>query len=505
MSREAKVGIFVLLGLVVLTYFTFRVSKTGIIGERGYELVVDFGSASGLEPKANVKMAGVPIGKVEDIRLEDGKARIVLRIDEGVRVPSDSLATIETQGLLGEKYVEIRPGKETGTPLPPGGRLANTLEPTNMDELLRKVTAIADDVKKFTESLSGALGGEEGKQALAETLRNVREMTRVLRDVTVANEERMNRILANVDGLSADLKEISSANKENLRQTIENLKAFSETLKNETPQLAKRLEEMGTQVSGAIAENRENLKVSMENLRSASAKLDNTLDSANRVLAKIDRGEGTLGKLVTDNTAHDSLTNALDGIARFVQKSERIRTTLDYRLEYLTAPSEYKHYVNLKIQPSYDRYYQLGIVDDPFGKRKTTTTTTTVDGGTPTTTVTESVEDKLKFTALVAKRFSDLTVKGGIIESTGGLGLEYGFLKGRLSLGLDAYDFGREEDAPHLKVYANYDIVKSLYLTAGIDDPLTDVGDFRTFFFGFGIKFKDDDLPTLLGTVPLRP
>ncbi len=505
MSKEAKVGIFVLLGLVVLTYFTFRVSKWGGIGEKGYKLTVDFETAAGLEPKANVKMAGVPIGKVEEIQLVGNKARLVLRIQEGVHIPLDSVASIQTQGLLGEKYVEILPGKETGRMLPPGGRVANTIPPTNLDEIVRKVSLISDDIKKFTESLSATFGTEEGKKALKEILVNVQETTAALKTVVVANEERMNRILANVDTLSEDLSEIASDNKENLRAAIANLRAVSETLKNETPGLAKKLEEMSERVSGVVGENRENIRESIANLKSASAKLDNTLESARTVLAKIDRGEGTLGKLVNDNTVADSLTNTLDGINRYVRKSESLKTFLDYHLEYQMRPSEYKHYVSLRLQPAADKYYMLGVVDDPRGRFDSTTTTTTVDGSPPVTVTSDSYSKKLKLSAIVAKRFSDLTIRGGILESTGGLGLDYELLRDRFTVGVDAFDFTRKDTSAHLKVFGNYDIVKNLYITGGVDDILNNKKDFRTFFLGFGIKFADEDLKTVLGAVPIKP
>lgn len=504
MSREAKVGIFVLLGLMVLTYFTFRVSKWGAIGEKGYKLTVDFETAAGLDPKANVKMAGVPVGKVEEIQLVGNRARLVLRIQEGVHIPVDSVASIQTQGLLGEKYVEILPGKDTERMLPSGGRVENTIPPANLDEILRKVSQISEDLKKFTGTLSATFGTEEGRKAMSDILRNVQETTDVLRSVVTANEERLDRILANVDALSSDLQEISSANKENLRVTIANLRAFSETLKNETPGLAKKLELMGERVSGVIGENRENIKASIENLRSASAKLDNTLDAAGRVLARIDRGEGTLGKLVTDNTAIESLTQALNGINRYVRRTERLKTFLDYRLEYQTEPSEFKHYANLRLQPSADKYYLVGIVDDPRGKFDSSDTTTTTDG-TVVNTKTESFSNDLKFSAMVAKRFSGLTLRGGVLESTGGVGLDYEVLKDRLTLGADVYDFTRKDQPPHLKLYGNYDIVKNLFVTGGVDDLLNDEKNLRTFFFGFGIKFEDEDLKTLLGSVSVSP
>ncbi|OYV68207.1 MAG: hypothetical protein B7Z74_08555, partial [Deltaproteobacteria bacterium 21-66-5] len=217
MSREARVGIFVLLGLIVLTFFTFRVSKWGLIAEKGYRLTVDFDSAAGLEPKSDVKMAGVPIGKVEEIRLVGNRARLVLRIHQGIRIPIDSVGTIQTQGLLGEKYVEIIPGKDAQRNLPAGGRVANTLSPTNLDEMVRKLSAIGDDVKKFTESLSSTFGTEEGKKALGDILRDVRATTATLRTVVQGNEARFDRILANIDRLSADLSDISASNQPSSR------------------------------------------------------------------------------------------------------------------------------------------------------------------------------------------------------------------------------------------------------------------------------------------------
>ncbi|MGB5994362.1 MAG: hypothetical protein WBG20_02985, partial [Candidatus Deferrimicrobiaceae bacterium] len=387
---------------------------------------------------------------------------------------------------------------------PPGGRVTNTIPPANLDEIIRKVSIIAEDLKSFTNTLSETLGTEEGKKALSDIVQNIRETSEVLRTVVAGNEERLNRILANVDTLSADMQEISSANKEDLRVMIANLRSFSETLKNEAPGLARNLQEMSEQVSGVVGENRENIRESIANIKDASAKLDNTLDSAGKVLARIERGEGSLGKLVNDNTTVDSLNETLGGISRWVRKREELRTFLDYRLEYQTKPSEYKNYVNLRLQPSADKYYLLGIVDDPRGKFNSSETITTTEPGGTVKTKSESFSDDLTFTAMVAKRFSALTIRGGVMESTGGVGLDYNLMRDRLTIGVDAFDFSRD-DSPHLKVFGNYDIVKNFFITGGVDDILNDEGDFRTFFFGFGVKFEDEDLKTLLGTIPISP
>jgi phospholipid/cholesterol/gamma-HCH transport system substrate-binding protein len=510
MSREARVGIFVLLGLIVLTFFTFRVSKWGLIAEKGYRLTVDFDTAAGLEPKSDVKMAGVPIGKVEEIQLVGNRARLVMRIHKEIRIPIDSVASIQTQGLLGEKYVEILPGKDAQRNLPTGGQVANTLSPTNLDEMARKLSAIGDDVKKFTETLSATFGTEEGKKALGDILRDFRATSASLRTVVQGNEERFGRILENIDRLSESLSDISSVNKEDVRATIANLRAFSETLKTETPELARKLEEMSERVSGVVGDNRENLKESIQNLKTASAKLDNTLEAAGNVMAKIDRGEGTLGKLVNDNTAVNSLTESLDGINRYFRRYDALRMTIVPWTEFQTSTSDWKYYMNLKIQPTADKYYVLGVVNSPQGKRSVTNTTTTITppppGGTGQvqTQLVEYSNDWL-FNAIIAKQFSRFTLYGGVLESTGGFGASYDVVKNRFNVGAEVFDFNRPDNRAHVKLYGNYDIINNFFITGGADDILNRDPRFRTPFIGFGIKFPDDDLKYVTGAVPLRP
>jgi phospholipid/cholesterol/gamma-HCH transport system substrate-binding protein len=149
------------------------------------------------------------------------------------------------------------------------------------------------------------------------------------------------------------------------------------------------------------------------------------------------------------------------------------------------------------------------VVDDPRGKFSSSTSTVTVNG-VPTTYSEEKYDNKLKVSALIARKFSGLTVKGGVIESTGGLGLDYELLKNRLTVGADAWDFTRKGLSskslpPHLKLYGNYDIVKNLFVTGGVDDVLANERNLRTLFIGFGIKFADEDIKTVLGAVPIKP
>src|SRR5271169_3678374 len=111
LSAEAKVGLLVIAGAVILLYMTFAVGKYQFGEPKGYLLIADFDSVAGLDVKATVRMAGVKIGTIQKVELDAGRARVTMRIDQDVRIPRGTEAMISTLGLLGEKYVEFVPVK----------------------------------------------------------------------------------------------------------------------------------------------------------------------------------------------------------------------------------------------------------------------------------------------------------------------------------------------------------------------------------------------------------
>ena len=106
MKRELRIGIFVGAALVVMAVFIFIVGDLSLMFRKtGYTVTVDFDSAAGLESRTVVKMSGVKIGYIEDIKLAKRKARVTLSIFAGVEIPKDSKAAAASLGLLGEKYL----------------------------------------------------------------------------------------------------------------------------------------------------------------------------------------------------------------------------------------------------------------------------------------------------------------------------------------------------------------------------------------------------------------
>ena len=105
-------------------------------------------------------------------------------------------------------------------------------------------------------------------------------------------------------------------------------------------------------------------------------------------------------------------------------------------------------------------------------------------------------EDELKFSAQIAKRYYDTVIRGGIIESSGGFGLDHYLFDDNLKLTAEAFDFDRDRN-PHVKFYVDANLFDHIYLTAGYDDVFSDQSE-ESFFVGVGLRFEDEDLKYLL-------
>ena len=503
LTPEAKVGLFVLLGIIILVYMSLRIGGFRLGREDGYILTVDFDTAAGLDPDASVRVAGVEVGKVKEITLKDNKAHLVLRIIPGLKIGRDFTAVLTTKGLLGEKYLELIPGSPNAPPLKEGEQITRTLAYADMDKLITIMSDVSADIKKVTETLSNVIGGPEGENTLKRILLNVEDVSSRINKLVAKNDERFGNIMENLDEFTTLLRkegpEISTGLKDTIRNLNESLLATSQSLNQ------------------MIEENRGGLKEGVENLKVAAVKLQDAMDTINKVTKdigpqineavssvgsiakKIDRGEGTLGKLVNDPVMHENLNKTISGINSYIEKTESFHTYLGYRGEYLFDANDAKSYFSLRIQPKADKYYLLEVVDDPRGRRKKETREVT-SGATTTTTTELNTSDALKFSAQFAKRFNYVTIRGGIIESTGGVAIDLHLFKDRVRLTLEAFDFNQQGN-PHLKAGGTFILNKYFFLTAGYDDFLSKYS-LQSTYMGLGIQFDDDDLKYLMSSAP---
>ena len=146
-AMETAIGIFVLVGLFCVGYMTVKLGKVSLFGDTSYPLVARFTSVSGLRVGSSVTMFGIEVGRVERLTMDQDKqmAMVELQIQKGVKIYDDAIASIRTEGLIGDRYVSIDPGGG-GDVLKPGGIIIETQSPLDISELIGKYAF--GDVKK---------------------------------------------------------------------------------------------------------------------------------------------------------------------------------------------------------------------------------------------------------------------------------------------------------------------------------------------------------------------
>lgn len=138
-SLETIVGIFVLIGIICLAYLSIKLGKMEIIGGHNYEVKGEFDSVAGLKDGASVEIAGVDVGRVDRIALDpkSGRAQVFMRINEGVKLTDDVIASVRTRGIIGDKYITLAPGGSDKL-LGNNGLIRETESAVDLEELISK-------------------------------------------------------------------------------------------------------------------------------------------------------------------------------------------------------------------------------------------------------------------------------------------------------------------------------------------------------------------------------
>jgi phospholipid/cholesterol/gamma-HCH transport system substrate-binding protein len=132
---ELVVGIFVLAGILCLGYMSVKLAKLEVFSEKGYELYALFTDAGGLKEGSSVLIAGMEVGRVKSITMEDYEAKIIITLPDSIKIQEDAIASIKTRGLIGEKFLSITPGG-SDIILEQGERIRETMSAVDIEELI---------------------------------------------------------------------------------------------------------------------------------------------------------------------------------------------------------------------------------------------------------------------------------------------------------------------------------------------------------------------------------
>ncbi len=496
-------------------------------------------------------------------------ARVDMRINKGVSLPKDTWVRKESLGVLGAKALFLELGRDPEH-LGEGGRLVNVRSMTGTDALLSQAENIIADVRSITKKIDNDIGGitadihgitsqlnrfvngdgqtppldELYKVAMTDLRRLTVTIDGVLKDAQKlirTNDEQFALLVGNVQRITKDIADLTSSggaqpvalvekdgkpvvdkdgkpvmvqDEGDLRATMKSVRTIADDLTTVTAQLKGILGENGDKVGDGVVQ-----------LTETVTELNRTLISLSEVAGRVERGEGTVGRLLTDENMALKVESAVNGAADFVSGLTSLETHVDIGAWYNFNRELTTTTLSLKLQPKPDKFYLVEFVDD--GGQLERLVQTDRDGDDTRSSIREE-DNQIRITAMFAKRFFDfLVLRAGLIETTGGVGANIFLFDNRLELRSDLFGTRGPRDSlvtdeipgfylPRWRTVMKAQPIPHLYVSAGVDDALN-AWNFQTnrlhlynandgygvdWFLGIGLTFKDDDLRSILPFIP---
>ena len=482
MKLETRIGIFFTAAVAVVGLLIFRTEKLELGGKKdSVTRFTYFDQVAGLNPQSKIRVAGVPVGEVEKITLSGGRAKITLSLSKDVALYGDANVSLGSIGILGDKYVDLDPGHPQKGAFPDDSPIPSKAG-VSLDNLMETLADIGKNVKGVTQALNESIGGEQGRQKLDEIVDNIRVLTAEFRSMAEENHSAINNTMANVHAITADLRD-------------------------KLPKLADQFDTVGKNLNAILEENRPELKGAVTDVRKLAESFQGTADNLNRITDKINDGQGTVGKLLNDDSTIKKINEAVDNVNNLLGGMNKMDFRLDMNAAQWTKRSDSRVGLGIEIAPRPDYWYALGFASTPDGKiSDSTRMVTAIDPvtGLPTTVLQNdrivTTDQTFTVSAQFAKRLGPAVFSAGIVEGKGGGGVEFRTLDhDRLRFGLLGYDFTKRQDKPNprYRFTASYQFWKGAYIQTGVQDIANK--DLRTFFIGAGLRWRDEDLKKIIG------
>lgn len=306
MSAEAKVGAFAVGGLMALGSAMYAVGGMDIGHSDDLTVYAGFKQVLGLEKQSAVRLSGVPVGNVAEIKNDGGGVTVTLNIKPDAKIPKNSAVTVSSSGVMGEKFINITPGKDDGNYLSNGDYVYG-VEESDMNKMFEGMTSVMTKVDDLLDDVQNILGDKTFQTSVVKMSENmeqasahVNKFTGSLERMAVDNESTvarmagqmndilagMNRSMANVESMTENLHRFAG-NPQTAQDLQTTLKNISDTSKN----IANMAENMN-KVAGdpKVAED---MKATISNAKSITERADKILSKVQGASEKISKVEVT--------------------------------------------------------------------------------------------------------------------------------------------------------------------------------------------------------------------
>ncbi len=536
-ATTVRVGLFALFGLALVGAFTVFVNDKPYWWRKCEPVFISVEDATGLKTKSPIRSLGLQVGYLDSVELTETHVRIGVCITAPIEILPDTRAYIRGEGFLGDKFVELKPVRYVGNvkvgprnrhevpPAPVTPAPATTAPATTMNSsdggrrpssnqklvkngliqnemLMNPVKALEHkpvEIEKENQPDTSELDHDQQPYRVDSTFYQVldflvpsanAEDTSNAKEVQVGTSNRdMDKLIEQSNKLMIEMTDLTRNLKEGLQP-----KELRETIQ----ELNKTLKSAGKALSPEGGLN--------STARRALEKLEKAFDAMQQQMERINRGEGSVGRLLNDPVYADEALKAMKNLNKLLNKAADIQLFVRLGAEQLPAYDGGRGYFQVQIYPNPSRYYLIGITVDPRGRRTVLNTTTTADGKSTAVSSEQIEEGGLLLTGMLGKIFwNRLDFAAGALHGDGAVSI--GFHLGpngaekALTIRNDIYIRGQgvglnDRFTILAQPFLNNEFLGSLFVNGGLES-------FRKYngktsaFFGAGVTFSDDDIKLL--------
>ncbi len=480
MNTEAKVGLFVAIGLFFLFLLSTQVNKFANVGKKGYVIYALLDDANGLERNAKVKIKGVDVGYVRRLGLEGKRVKAELFIYQGVKIPQDSIVTLQQQSLLGTKFLSIEPGNSNEY-VQEGGVLRRQKEYVSFDQTSTTINEAAKEFKAFISELRRSIAGASGED-LKKSIENLHKITENLKTLIEKNQQNIEASIENIKKMGEELAKAGAK----FGSMSDEFSYTAKTINKKLPAILKRVDELTLYLRDLGKDAKKKVPHLMEKFAKIETDLEDILQSNKKPLSSA---------IKSADQFFSNGSSSFKKLDKYLSAVGKSKIDVNFKSYYMSKDSYNKNIFGISYIPSPNKAYILNVVaSDDYSQR---------DSQGHFIPPKKHEDTNYYVDAQYARRYGDFRFRLGLFESTGGIGADYYLFNDRGKASLELYDFNAVNDVrgdePHLTLSYRHRFLKHLDTYIGVDNILNSKA--RNFFLGLGLDFIDQDMKYLLGTV----
>lgn len=459
MNSTLKVGILTLAACALLIYMVFVIGDLRLT-EKGYRFAISFYTVNSLSVGATVSMAGVKIGKVERIEIDDDQVLVHVYIrDQKHRIRRRSTFTIGTAGLMGEKFVEIIPTRDQTSPYVAGNSVVEGTDPTRMEELFEQGNELLKKLQGLAVSAKDIIGDPELKASTKAIFKNAESASERVKEMLASVQQRTDSIVSNLDDILKQARDEVELNRENIRRLIANLRDFSQRLNDIADDNRANLREIVDNIKD-VSERLDQMILDLNKDRKMTNELRATVESLRKASDNAKEITREVKEIITEKDIRTKIKTGLDDAHKIAQAVDKVflnikQTRIDFKylLRYHKESDTFFSDMMVDVYPNENSFYRIGVEDI---------------GGDPL------------FNLMLARDAQQRLIKrAGVISSKVGLGFDYQWAQD-ITYSLDFID----TRDPTVRFTSGYALKPGLKFQLRVDD-ITDKKDIN-----FAIEYK---------------